>query len=554
MRNLALFSAFLLSSLMQTGAAFGDGHAGALHASCAKLERHLMQCESGVRLSPETRAACDRIEQGFRALCGRLGRIYASPSAASAALDLLSEDYEVIPLEEATAPEPVVIGPSDLDDPEAIERLRTAHAVGLTVAITEATEDEARTFHRLIRLGQELDCASPEPRGSEIALYGLQQTRNPAQEASYCLPSLDQDDPASDRRWLRGRFAAMPPTGANPMPLKDDPNQQLISLAKSKNCYFKQNVDGLGNVSWVIEVWAMRNFTDQGFSSNEGADYYLVNFNPTLRAEITGVKEYGVSARRLIDNAGTELDTDFLLLTNLDPDSQTSFVSSYTTDKSTTVDASVGVAASQGEEGLTPNVTLGGSVTVGNSQTVTVPPVTIDNNSDTATGEPTWAFTPQTTAVDTYSPYTAWLWIVGREAYSDGGTSGQVTFNAGANIFATTAGTDFFNPCSVPYPFTAWTVSPPKLIAPLDPSSTSRNGGKFTINGQYLYPGSVTAVLIGGDPVPLNSNVALTSPTEIHVEVPANLDLRPGTYEVGVNTEFNGANRLSNTLPLTLTD
>lgn len=59
------------------------------------------------------------------------------------------------------------------------------------------------------------------------------------------------------------------------------------------------------------------------------------------------------------------------------------------------------------------------------------------------------------------------------------------------------------------------------------PASTPINGGQFTITGQYLYPGSVVAVLIGGTAVPFSTNVDLVDDTTISVVVP--LGYAPGT-------------------------
>ena len=83
--------------------------------------------------------------------------------------------------------------------------------------------------------------------------------------------------------------------------------------------------------------------------------------------------------------------------------------------------------------------------------------------------------------------------------------------------------------------------------------STGIDGGQFTITGQYLYPGSVTGVLVGGQAIPLSTNVDLVDDTTIEVTV-GDLTLAPGTYPVQVNTQFNGENRFSNPLDLTLTE
>ena len=78
------------------------------------------------------------------------------------------------------------------------------------------------------------------------------------------------------------------------------------------------------------------------------------------------------------------------------------------------------------------------------------------------------------------------------------------------------------------------------------------NGGQFTITGQYLYPGSVVAVLIGGTAIPLTTNVDLIDENTMIVTVPGGY--ATGDYHVQVNTQFNNQTRFSNTLNLTLTN
>jgi hypothetical protein len=219
MRNLTVTIAALLGCSMLGATAVAD--LASESGLCRKLERHVERCDGGNRLSLETGASCDRIEQGFRDLCGPLETVVATESADSAALDLLRQDFEIVSIEGAVFPyHHVVVGPADLDDPELADLLREAHRAGKTVAITDATEDEVRSFHRLIFAGQAADCVSPDrplPLRT-IELYGLQQSANPSRTGSYCLRGFDHRDPASDRRWLRERFGAQVPGQVTPVP------------------------------------------------------------------------------------------------------------------------------------------------------------------------------------------------------------------------------------------------------------------------------------------------------------------------------------------------
>lgn len=605
MRRLTVVSATLLTSAMIAGTAAAERFSES--GQCKVLEIRLERCDSGARLSRETRASCDRIEEGFRALCGPLEIIFASTSAESAALDLLDQDYEVVPIEDANGdafPNHVVIGPSDLDDPEAIALLREAHRVGKTVAIANATQDEARSFHRLVRAGQDVNCAPPNGQ-REIELYGLQQsvTRTPPQISSFCLLSLDDGGAAADRRWLRERFGPTPPQpaagevgledssaslsglatdstaflselverwlGGRPARAQTTSDQFLSDLSTATHCSYKYvpTADETGEFEMDLYIYSMRVFTDSSCASCEtpGADYYLVQANVTFvsyfgNPGMPGAADhmaFVLKASGLSEvSTGDALDTEFVGLEFEDPQTTTTFESSYTNSSSTTVSGSVGVNPTG------PNVTAGGSVTAGQSMTYMVPPTTILNQSDIDTAVAQWQFNPQDAVQNAdFDVNPTWTWFVPQDAYPSGGTgSGQITFTAFALVGEIdAAGTGYSSdssssaPCNVSYPFSAWTVAPPQLSS-LDPTSTEIDGGQFTITGEFLYPSSVTAVLIGGVAIPLGTNVDLSDDTTIAVTVPSNLGLQAGTSPVEVQTEYNGENRASNTLDLTLTD
>jgi hypothetical protein len=551
MRRLTLLTAALLSFPLLAGSAVGSSNG--LPGVCHLLKQRVDQCESGTRLSPETRASCDRLEHGARAVCGVLEPISASASAESAALDLLREDYAVVPIENAIGsvfPSHVVIGPADLNNPDAIAVLREAYQVGKTVAIADGSADDIRRFHRLLRAGQEPNC-TPLEGSSTVELYGLQRsvTRTPPEDSSYCLLSLNGRDPAADRRWLRDRFGPTPPQPLNSQAAPaDDSTEFLTDLADNTHCSFKYSPSGLGSVEFDLYTYAMRDFTDTGCGScaDPGADYYLVEANAAFTPTVAGAS-FDVDIRKPIEATTSQPLSDVVGLEFSDPATETSFVQEYTNSSTTTVNASVGLNKGG------PNVTAGETVTTNQSQTVKVPATTIANNSFTPTAEPSWLFKPQSLPInESFQPTTTWVWFVPQDAYPSGGTSGQIAFSSGANIFTSTTNSDVYQTCNVPYPFSAWTVSPPQLSS-LDKTSVSIAGGQFTITGQYLYPGSVSAVLIGGTPVPLATNVDLVNDTTIKVTV-GGATFNTGTNQVQVNTQFNGQNRFSNTLPIDLTD
>jgi hypothetical protein len=402
--------------------------------------------------------------------------------------------------------------------------------------------------------GQDVNCRPAEGQ-SEIELYGLQRTRHqtPPQISSYCLVNVDQQAEATVRQWLVERFSPTPPQPlVGEANATDDPTQFLTSLAAATHCSFKAPQGDAGNVEVDLYVYAMRDFADTGCGScaNPGADYYLVQDNVTYSDSSQPIT-YGIEAQPPIEaSSGQPLRSGLLGLEFADPATTTTYESSYSNGSSVTVSDSVGIGADG------PNVTSGAEVTTSNETTYSVPPTRIVNQSNLTTGQAKWSFTPQSLPHDAvFEVAPTWTWYIPREAYPSGGTgNGQIRLSHVAGLEDEEGGPIFGQPgpfCNVPYPFSDWTVNPPALTN-LEPASTVINGGQFTITGQYLYPGSVVAVLIGGTAIPLTTNVDLAGDTTIHVVVPRGY--APGTYKVQVNTEFNSETRFSNTLNLTLTN
>jgi hypothetical protein len=495
---------------------------------------------------------------------GECQTIGVSTAAAGGALNLLSKDYLIVPIEQTAAgvfPSHLVIGPADLDNPQIIALLERSYRVGKTVAIVGATGDQAGRFHRLLRPGEAANC-QPATGQAIISLYGLQRSRYrfPSQNSSYCLVNLDLQHPATDRRWLRERFGLTPPqpapgkvTATGKVTAADEPTQFLTNLAGATHCSAKgASPSNYGDIEQDLYVYTMRNFSDTGCSScaDVGADYYLVQDNLSYQKQSSAVTAFGAFAGTLTDTTNNvKFTSGSYNLEFTDPVTTTTYESSYSNSSSTTVSDSVGFSL----EG--PNVTFGGSVTTSQEMTYNVPPTTILNLSNLAAAQPEWEFTPQTLPINSnFEVNPTWTWFIPRDAYPSGGTgSGEIT--AGYYGFLLTAPNtilaDLSQGCYVPFPFSTWTVNPPQLSS-LAPTSTPINGGTFTITGQYLYPSSVVAVLIGGTAVPLSTNVDLIDAQTIEVTVPGGY--APGTYLVQVNTQFNGENRFSNTMSLTLTN
>jgi hypothetical protein len=539
MRNLTLLTTVLLSSSMlaATAAAQSDSQ------------------------SPRCSPAGQRL-----GLCETIGVSASAGGAASGALNLLRKDYLIVPIEQTAAsvfPSHLVIGGADLEDAQIIALLKQSYRVGKTVAIVGATADQAGRFHRLLRQGETANCQLP--KGQTISsLYGLQRSRYrfPPQNSSYCLVNLDLQHPAADRRWLRERFTLTPPqpaagtgTASGKVTAKvsatDDPNDFLTDLAGATHCSDKFS-NSYGAVEMDAYVYAMRNFTDTGCSSCQhvGADYYLVQDDTIFSRSSGNVMSFEVMSPPFVEDLvkGENFTQGSYNLEFTDPATTTTVESSYSNTSSVTVSTSVGFDSDG------PNVSAGGSVTTSQSTTYDVPPTTIANKSNLAYAEPIWIFGPDNLPVGTdFEANPTWTWFIPRDSYPSGGTgSGEIAFDNAANLinYSDEEVGSLQQFCGVPFPFSAWTVNPPLLVS-LGSGSTKIDGGVFTITGEFLYPGSVVAVLIGGTPVPLSTNVNLVDAQTIDVTVPGGYS--PGTYQVQVNTEFNGQTRFSNTLSLTLT-
>jgi hypothetical protein len=521
-------AAVLLGSLALSASA-GATTAPGSHF-CRSLEWRVEECERGSRLRVETRASCDRIERGLEVLCGKIDTIQADASAAGPTLDLLSEDFEIVDIETLSprfARAHVVIGPDALDKPEIMALVELAYRTGLTVAIVNATQEEADRFDTMLEGGLVASCLPLEGE-SEIALYALQQTpgQQPPTDSRYCLPSLvDVDENASlgVRRWLRERFASPELTQATSA---GSGSVNLDDLAKKTHC--SELISNLqGQIQQDLFISSLRSFDQQ-------SDYYYVN---NFVQYISNKSQYEFETNVSRPSAGTGFND--LLGTRLlftEPGTTTEAVSQYTNSRSTTVSGGVGF----GTSGF--DVEASASVTVGTERTVSVPPVTIFNTPNLAGATPIWTFRPVTSVPGTlFDTLTSFLWIVDREVYPNGGEGiDNISSLFEARIRPKASQEEAFlrlhGQCEFPVPFPTWEVTAPQ-IASVDPKSVRRGGGSFLILGEQMYPSIVSNVLLGGNALP-SANFVTLDDKEIRVVVPGGQKV--GLTPVQVNTFFNG--------------
>ncbi len=482
----------------------------------------------------------------------------SNSSASGPVLELLSRDYEIADIEAlplSPTATPIVIGPGGLADPDIMAQVVAAYEAGLTVAITGATQNEADRFGAFVE-GERLASCSPAKRKRVIALYALQHelTQQPPVQSRYCLPEFDQAPRRAvqrARKWLEERFATTPtaPPRQRVATLRSAASKgnnrtpagsvNLDSLASKIHCSaFTWN--NSGQVQADLFLTSMRNF-------NQQQDYYygegFFQFVPTIPNY-----RFGINISRPHE---TDPDADDLLGTRLlftEPNTTTAAVSQYTNSKSTTVSTAVGYGVSAGNQGfdLSYNVEQTTSVTAGTETTVTVPPVTIDNDSDLRFASASWSFQPATLSPNKlYSVSTSALWIVPKAVYPDGGENPNqllnIAFVAGIldpdNTVVSVA-----DQCGLATPFQTWTVTAPE-VASVTPVKVKRGGGVFEIVGHQLYPSIVADLLLGGNPLPAANFVPID---DNHVRVVVPGGQKTGLTPVQVNTLFNGKTLPSN--------
>jgi len=240
--------------------------------------------------------------------------------------------------------------------------------------------------------------------------------------------------------------------------------------------------------------------------------------------------------------AGPDFDPNSLLGTRVlfsEPSTVTQAVSQYTNSRSTTVSGGIGF----GSDGF--NIEASASVTVGTETTVTVPPVTILNQTNLGSALAMWNFSPVSANPSTlFDVATSFLWLVSRDLYPDGGEGGGelMSLFQSAIIPSSQETLRLYGQCVFPLPFPTWEVDAPQ-IASVEPVIVKRGGGSFLIHGEQMYPSIVSDVLLGGNALPASNYVTLDD-TEIRVVVPGGQRL--GETPVQVNTLYIGQTLTSN--------
>ena len=182
------------------------------------------------------------------------------------------------------------------------------------------------------------------------------------------------------------------------------------------------------------------------------------------------------------------------------------------------------------------NAMLNGGVSIDNSQTITCPPILIENQVNEDLGWVKWQYIPPSDPGDTQVFYNQWIWEVPFSHYSTGQndvwieSEAQVDTNP-CNENCTIIIDDGFN-SSFPVPFGDTFVLQKPTVTSVNPTCANE-GTTFTINGTGFYPDLVTRVLIGA----ASAQFSTVSDTELDVVAPDESgDYLPVVVQTGVGT------------------
>jgi hypothetical protein len=458
-----------------------------------------------------------------------MGEIRVAPSADSEVLQQLTNAYTLRDLLSGAdtspgpgsapgGPSPILLGAADLDDARITPLLAEAYKAGQAVALTHATAADAAQLRRL--LGHPGAAEGPEGDETAALIFVRQAPRPGGRGTDYSTGIFPSPPPPAtpnqglpDERTIELLSRVFSATAIVPEAPVDSPANDLLQLADSYT-FSNLTQDPQGDELQVVNsVWSVRSFQNQ-------EDFYY--FLQELDARIVGpALGWGNLVQSLLVPGGTGHLT--VLQTSPGPTMET-------TTETSGVSFSIGGSAGWNQvQGF--NASISGGVTISNTKTTTVPPVTITNQSDPATGETDWVYTMLATeAGGGWTPppdgvselvtfYNQWIWAVPFTTYPPGQQDVQFQLTAFSNI-----GRSQFEQLRlgitsvIPMPFGATFALQQPVVLSVSPTCANA-GDKFTITGTGLYPSLVTSVLIGGSPVDA-SQYTTVSDTAITVVAP----------------------------------
>ena len=442
-----------------------------------------------------------------------MGTLRYAPTADSGMLRLLGDIYDLQPLSTGTSdskgtPSPIVLGAADLADGQIPSLLQGARNAGQAVVITNATQTDSE--HLRVLLGHPNAANGPKESktglgaGGAAPLVFFRKATRPGTKAYDYSTGLFESLPSPlGVRMIAGLSQVFSARAIVPEAPGDSPSNDLQNLADS---YTSSNIDtdNVGNSVQVRNlVWSVRSFQNQ-------EDYYYVR----QVADYYQIKGCPIFCFPLVTTSVNTLSP----LNSITPAFYQPSPGSTYCETSTTSGMSWSIGGSSGwnqTQGL--NAALTGGVSVSNSTTVSCPAVTIQNQSDPATGVTNWSYTTQQYGGDqTYT--NQWIWVVPFSFYLS--TQTEIAFESFAteSVPGYWSGLGTYLSSFVPLPFGQnFSLQTPE-VSSVSPSCVNA-GDNFTITGTALYPSLVSSVLIDGTPLS-SSQYSTVSDTQLNVVAP----------------------------------
>jgi hypothetical protein len=449
-----------------------------------------------------------------------LGTILVGPSASasSQALRILGQGYRLARLENGNGAStgPIVVGAADLDRPAVVRRLIESYDAGQTVALANATPDDAERLRAIVGHDSPARWAEDVPMAALVAFRkvaldgGRSQSETtvvmPRQAAPVTKAAAAAGKREADRRELERLttvFAASPVVAEAP-----GGSSNLLNLTRS---YISRNIqtDVFGNEIQVVNTaYGARSFLNKSdfFYVFQEADFHAYAWARNINHGLTTSGVLNPAANPVI----------------IQPSPQTTMTTtSVTSGVSYTIGGSIGFNGAQGF-----NASISGSVTISNSKTTTYPPITLYNRTNLGIGAPEFVYKveePQQAARSTLTFYNHWIWQIPFNEYAGGQTSIHFQTTSALTYNTPTSDTQeeqlivFLNSW-VPTPFgDTFALRPPKVASVS--TNVVKPGQTFTIAGSGFYPSLVSSLLIGGQPLPA-ANFQVVSDKEITVIAP----------------------------------
>jgi hypothetical protein len=482
-----------------------------------------------------------------------MGEIRVAPSADSDVLQHLTNAYTLRdlladadnapgPAAAPGGPSPILLGVADLGDARLAPLLAEAYQAGQAVVLTNATAADAAQLRRL--LGH--PGAAEGPQGDEpAALIFVRQAPRPGGTTDYSTgifahllppatptqgPALEPGPDERTSELLSRVFAA---TAIVPEAPGDSSGNNLLQLANSytsSHVVQDPNFSPDNQVQIVNSVWNVRSFQNQ-----EDLYYVLqeVDYSAATSIVVSFPESGPVSLPIFIWESEVKSSlipggTGNLSVIQTSPGT-TATTTTVTSGTSQSIGGSVGWNQAQGL-----NVSISGGVTISNSKTTTFPPFSIANQSDLVTGETHWGYLTESAPISVRQVVTffnQWIWTVPFTTYPSGQRDVQLQSVATAALIYQKIDSSINkiyeqdvqvvnNLTSViPMPFGNTFALQPPVVLSVSPTCANA-GDTFTITGTGLYPGLVTAVLIGGSPLD-SRQYSTMSDTAISVVAPA---------------------------------